>query len=188
MHKYPWGSAKETDELIKNLKKYFSKHAVTLVEPEVINLEGQTIMGTPRIHFALLNTEWDIPVTFFNSPELTSLLELYVPLAELDAPWTLQVIGKERHVDGRGVMKLINSTRAISKPYMNVQRYKGLGEMNPEQLWETSMDKNSRTLLKVTIEDGLSADNWFTSLMGDDVAGRREYIEKYGQFVKNLDV
>ncbi len=189
MNKNQWQVTQGTDELVKKLKKYFTKHTITLVEPEVINQEGQTITdAVPRFHFALLNTEWDIPVTFFDSPELASLLKLYIPLVELDAPWTLQVIGKERHIDGQGVMKLINSTRALSKPYMNVQRYKGLGEMNPEQLWETSMDKNSRTLLKVTIEDGLEADNWFTSLMGDDVAGRREYIEKYGQFVKNLDV
>jgi len=189
MYKNQWDITEGTDELIKKLKKYFTKHTVTLIEPKVINQEGQTITSdVPRVHFALLNTEWNIPVSFFNSPELASLLKLYIPLVELDAPWTLQVIGKERHVDGQGVMKLINSTRTLSKPYMNVQRYKGLGEMNPDQLWETSMDKNTRTLLRVTIEDALEADNWFTSLMGDDVAGRREYIEKYGQFVKNLDV
>jgi DNA gyrase subunit B len=71
---------------------------------------------------------------------------------------------------------------------MNIQRYKGLGEMNPEQLWETSMDIKTRTILKVSIEDALEADRWFSTLMGDDVQGRREYIEQFGQFVKNLDV
>ena len=71
---------------------------------------------------------------------------------------------------------------------MNIQRYKGLGEMNPEQLWETSMNAETRTLLKVTIEDALEADAWFTTLMGEDVAGRKQYISEYGHFVKNLDV
>ena len=60
--------------------------------------------------------------------------------------------------------------------------------MNPEQLWETSMNTETRTILKVSIEDALEADRWFTTLMGDDVQGRKEYIEQYGQFVKNLDV
>ena len=71
---------------------------------------------------------------------------------------------------------------------MNIQRYKGLGEMNPDQLWETSMDSSTRSLLKVAIEDALEADHWFTTLMGEDVKGRKEFIEDYGQFVKNLDV
>jgi len=71
---------------------------------------------------------------------------------------------------------------------MNIQRYKGLGEMNPEQLWETAMDGKSRSLLQVTIEDGLEADRWFSTLMGEDVQGRKEYIEDFGKFAKNLDV
>jgi len=86
--------------------------------------------------------------------------------------WKLQVIGKERHIIGASVPQLIAAISAISKPYMNIQRYKGLGEMNPEQLWETSMDSKTRQLLKVTIEDALEADHWFTTLMGDDVKVR----------------
>jgi DNA gyrase subunit B len=60
--------------------------------------------------------------------------------------------------------------------------------MNPEQLWETSMDHKVRSLLRVSIEDALEADRWFTTLMGDDVSGRKDYIERFGQFAKNLDV
>jgi DNA gyrase subunit B len=71
---------------------------------------------------------------------------------------------------------------------MTIQRYKGLGEMNPDQLGETAMDVNTRSLLQVTIEDALAADTWFATLMGDDVGGRRDYIKTYGQFVKNLDI
>ncbi|MGM0439668.1 MAG: DNA topoisomerase (ATP-hydrolyzing) subunit B [Chlamydiota bacterium] len=84
--------------------------------------------------------------------------------------------------------EIIEHIRANGRKGIEIQRYKGLGEMNAEQLWETTLDPEKRTLLKVTLPDAVAADHMFSMLMGEEVAPRRRFIEQHALFVKNLDV
>jgi len=84
--------------------------------------------------------------------------------------------------------EVLAEVRTQATQGMHVQRYKGLGEMNPSQLWESAMDPQDRSLIQVTLEDAVEADSIFTILMGDHAAPRREFIQAHAHEVKNLDI
>jgi DNA gyrase subunit B len=122
-----------------------------------------------------------------SSPEYQRLLLLHKSIGELDQP---PFIAKTESVTAtlKDRQALIDHILEIGKKDLQIQRYKGLGEMNPEQLWETTMDPEKRTLLQVQIKDAVDTDDIFTVLMGDAVEPRRKFIEDNALEVKNLDI
>ncbi len=124
---------------------------------------------------------------FIASPEFREIKALSPVRTGLGSPpYKVRVEDKEQTLESSAA--LLDFVMEVSKKGLNIQRYKGLGEMNPGQLWETTMNPETRTLLQVTLEDSVIADEIFTILMGDQVEPRRRFIEQHAREVKNLDV
>jgi len=140
---------------------------------------NKTEHGTPSHKF--------LPREFFESAEYQRIADLARTLAGLIGEGAYVTRGSERQEIGsfKAAMKWLFDQ---AKKGQTIQRYKGLGEMNPEQLWETTINPESRRLLQVRIEDAVAADDIFTTLMGDQVEPRREFIEKNALSVTNLDI
>jgi DNA gyrase subunit B len=130
--------------------------------------------------------EIEVGDAFVASAEYRALYSAYEEIRELDQPPLTVVDGGETTVPSRDA--LVAHILAEGKKGMTISRYKGLGEMNAEELWETTMDPASRTLLQVRLEDDEVAENMFTTLMGDAVEPRRQFIEENALNVKNLDI
>jgi DNA gyrase subunit B len=122
------------------------------------------------------------------SPDYAQLLEAHGEIAALHKGPTTVIDGNGKETEAPTLDRLLEIVMGQAKDGATLQRYKGLGEMNPEQLWETTMNPETRTLLKVTMEDAVGADEIFTVLMGDAVEPRRDFIEKNALDVINLDV
>jgi len=147
--------------------------------------QGTQVVCRTRRNGSLRSSVFDM--NFLTSPEFEELRDLYTDLRELgDTEYTFQN-GKETIVL-KSFEEIISFLLDRGKKGRNVQRYKGLGEMNPDQLWETTMDPERRNLLQVNIQDFVKSDEIFTILMGDQVEQRRNFIEKHALDVRNLDI
>ncbi len=145
-----------------------------------IGLEvARTVHGIEHPHF--------IPVEFFKGQDYRTMVEVGQGLAGLLEPGAYVQRG-DRKKEISSFDELVEWLDAEARRGQHIQRYKGLGEMNPDQLWETTMNPETRHLLRVTIEDAVAADEIFTTLMGDQVEPRREFIEHNALSVVNLDV
>jgi DNA gyrase subunit B len=130
----------------------------------------------------------DVPEDLFGSPSYSSLRKAYEKAANVVGlpPYTVTLGKKSRKVET--FAELRSATLDLAKEGIQVARFKGLGEMNPSELWETTMDPARRMLMRVEVEDAATADRIFSMLMGDQVEPRREFIEQNAQDVRFLDV
>ncbi len=119
--------------------------------------------------------------------EFRELKNIFKELSGLGHPPYNVNFKEEKHVFGSS-RDLFDFILTIAKKGINIQRYKGLGEMNPQQLWDTTMDPDVRTLLQVTVEDSIKAEEIFSTLMGDQVEPRKEFIYTHALEVRNLDI
>ncbi|MES2218930.1 MAG: DNA topoisomerase (ATP-hydrolyzing) subunit B [Pseudomonadota bacterium] len=140
-----------------------------------------TVQHHGVFHDSLINKD------LFISSEYRKMISLGEKLKDLLQPGAYIQRGDKKQVVN-SFAQVFEWIMAEAKKGQSIQRYKGLGEMNPEQLWETTMDPDVRRMLQVTVEDAVAADHIFTTLMGDQVEPRREFIEANAQEVENLDI
>jgi len=178
-----------------NLRKVFQDGELMARIEGALHKAGYKTELTPDEEHGL----WEIETTtttgmnivvdwnFASYVEFQKAVELFKTLEDdLAAPFTAGENGTSENIDTREA--LLEKVLAAAKKDLSIQRYKGLGEMNPEQLWETTMNPDKRTLLEVRIDDAVETDEIFTVLMGDAVEPRRKFIEDNALDVRNLDV
>jgi len=129
----------------------------------------------------------DLSEAFIESPEYRNLAKLYMVIKDLGGP-PYKVLVKDEEREAVDSTELLNLVLGQAKKGLSIQRYKGLGEMNPQQLWDTTMDAEKRTLLQVSVDDTIGADEVFTILMGDAVEPRKDFITKHALEAQNIDV
>ncbi|QLE83613.1 DNA topoisomerase (ATP-hydrolyzing) subunit B [Shewanella sp. Scap07] len=189
-----------TNELMTDeakVKQWCDNYVAALTEAEsggfifsseaFLDAERQVYVPKITIRKHGIDTHYLFSYDFLNSSDYERMTKLAEALDGLIEEGGYVKRG-ERVKEVTSFVEALNWLMNDSKRGLYIQRYKGLGEMNPEQLWETTMDPESRRMLKVTIEDAIAADQLFTCLMGDQVEPRRDFIESNALNVANLDV
>ena len=174
-------------------KIFNSREIVTLATAIGTGLGNEFDIKKARYHKIIITCDADVDGAHIRTLLLTFFFRYMRPLIEagyiyVAQPPLYRVVKnkKEHYVYNEAKLKeLLNE---IGKEETSLQRYKGLGEMNPNQLWQTTMDPETRTLVRVGVEDAVEADKIFSLLMGEDVEPRRQFIEKHALEVRNLDV
>ncbi len=184
---YDW-NLKETQQWCDELAERMNQHT-----PPSVSYSLQADDSGSEIELLLSKTMYGVVETtelrrdFFRSPEYRLISKLAATLHDLVQDGAVVHRGKSEHaIDS--FADAHEWLMSESRKGRTFQRFKGLGEMNPEQLWDTTVNPETRRLLKVTIEDSVAADEIFTTLMGDEVEPRRAFIEKNALYVTNLDV
>ncbi|MBS3114440.1 DNA topoisomerase (ATP-hydrolyzing) subunit B [Candidatus Woesearchaeota archaeon] len=176
------------------LNKIFeNEEIITMVTAIGTSIGEEFDITKARYHKLVIMTDADVDGSHIRTLLLTFFYRYMQPLIEAGYVYIAQPplykVSKGKLTkyvyNDEELEKLLNE---IGREETNLQRYKGLGEMNPQQLWETTMDNDNRTILQVTIQDAVEADKMFTLLMGDQVEPRRKFIEMHAKEVVNLDV
>ncbi len=171
-----------------------NKEIISMIQALGTGIGDDFNLSQARYHKIVIMTDADVDGAHIRTLLLTFFYRFMKPLIEngyvyIAQPPLYKIVFNKRieyaYTDEE-LQKILETFPKNSKPAL--QRYKGLGEMNPEQLWETTMDPAVRTLLQVNLDDAIEADTTFAMLMGDDVEPRREFIEENAVYVENLDI
>jgi DNA gyrase subunit B len=170
----------KVEELLNALKEKDQSVAIGEIQ---LDEEHQTF----GVELRRQNYKISLDTNFITSPEFRELENFFSIIKDLGTvPYKVQTKdGVKETVKSKDLLELILAT---AKKGLSIQRYKGLGEMNPQQLWETTMEPDKRTLLQVTVQDSVAADDIFTVLMGDQVEPRKEFITTHALEARNIDI
>jgi len=174
-------------------KIFNSREIVTLATAIGTGLGNDFNINKVRYHKIIITCDADVDGAHIRTLLLTFFFRYMRPLIDagyiyVAQPPLYRVVKHKKEYYVYNELKLKELLQEIGEKDISLQRYKGLGEMNPKQLWETTMNPETRSLIKVTVEDSVEADEVFSLLMGEDVEPRRAYIEKHALEVENLDV
>jgi DNA gyrase subunit B len=169
-----------------------NKEIVSMIQAFGTGIGDEFNLKDARYHKIVIMTDADVDGAHIRTLLLTFLFRHLKPLIESGYVYIAQPplykIQQGKKIEYAFTDDELQRVLKDFGPRASIQRYKGLGEMNPEQLWETTMDPQTRTLLQVSLEDAIEANEVFSMLMSEDVAPRREFIEKNAQYVENLDI